>query len=293
MTYLLHLFILVGIYAILSMSLNLISGYTGLLSIAHAGFYGIGAYVAALMALHAHTNFLLNIACGIVAAGLLSLVVAVPSLRLRGDYFVIATFAFQIIAFSIMNNWVSVTAGPFGLPGIPRPEILGFTFVTHIHFLVLVGAFAVLALFFLNRIVHSPYGRVLRAIREDEVFTQSLGKNVTYFKISVFVTGAAIASIGGALYAHYITFIDPTSFTINESIFILAIVIIGGSGNLVGSIVGALVLVMVPEFFRFIGMPSAIAANMRQIFYGGLLVLFMMFMPEGFLGEYTFKKGER
>lgn len=293
MTYLLHIFILIGIYVIVSQSLNLISGYTGLLSIAHAGFYGIGAYVAALMALHWQTNFLLNMACAAGLAGLLGLVVAVPSLRLRGDYFVIATFAFQIIAFSVMNNWGSVTAGPLGLPGIPRPEILGFTFTTHVHFLILVGIFAILAFLFLNRLVHSPYGRVLRAIREDEVFPQSLGKNVTHFKVSVFVIGAAIASIGGALYAHYITFIDPTSFTINESIFILAIVIIGGSGNLVGSIVGATVLIMVPEFLRFVGMPSSIAANMRQILYGGLLVLFMMFMPEGFVGEYAFKKGER
>jgi len=293
MTYLLHIFILIGIYVIVAQSLNLISGYTGLLSIAHAGFYGIGAYVAALMVLHFHTNFLLNMACAAVLAGLLGFVVAIPSLRLHGDYFVIATFAFQIIAFSIMNNWVSVTAGPLGLPGIPRPEILGFTFTTHVHFLALVGFFAVLTFLFLNRLVRSPYGRVLRAIREDEVFSQSLGKNVTHFKVSVFIIGAAIASIGGALYAHYITFIDPTSFTINESIFILAIVIIGGSGNLIGSIVGATVLIMVPEFLRFVGMPSSVAANMRQILYGGLLVLFMMFMPEGFVGEYAFKKGER
>jgi len=292
MTYLLHIFILIGIYVIVSMALNLISGYTGLLSIAHAGFYGVGAYVAALMSLHYGTNFLLNMACGAAVAGVLGLIVAIPSLRLRGDYFVIATFAFQVLAFSVMNNWVELTAGPLGLPGIPRPEIFGFTFTTHVHFLILVGIFAVLAFLFCNRLVHSPYGRVLRAIREDEIFPQALGKNVTRYKIGVFVIGAAIASVGGALYAYYITFIDPTSFTIMESIFILSIVIIGGSGNLVGSIVGATVLIMVPEFLRFVGMPSSIAANMRQIFYGGLLVLFMMFLPEGFVGEFAFKKGE-
>ncbi len=126
MTYLLHIFILIGIYVILSVSLNLLAGYTGILSMAHAAFYGIGAYVVALLALSVHTPFILNILLAIIAAGAFGAIVGIPSLRIKDDYFIIATFAFQIITFSVLNNLVSFTGGPMGLPGIPQPVIFGF-----------------------------------------------------------------------------------------------------------------------------------------------------------------------
>jgi branched-chain amino acid transport system permease protein len=293
MEYLLHIFILIGIYVILSISLNLIAGYTGILSIAHAAFYGVGAYVAALMALKLQTPFLANVVCAIILAGLFGALVGVPSLRIRDDYFVIATFAFQVITFSVLNNWVSFTSGPMGLPGIPQPSIFGLQVSSHWRFLVLVAVFAVLVFLVARRIVESPFGRVLKAIREDEVFALAAGKNVAAYKVLVFVIGAAMASVAGTLYATYITFIDPTSFTVMESIFIISIVIIGGAGNLWGSVLGATVLVILPEALRFIGLPSSVAANVRQIIYGGLLVAFMMWRPQGFLGEYAFKKGDQ
>lgn len=292
MEYLFHILILIGIYVILSVSLNLIAGYTGLLSIAHAAFYGVGAYVAALMALKLHSPFLVNIVCAVILSGLLGALVGIPSLRIRGDYFVIATFAFQIITFSVLNNWVSFTSGPMGLPGIPQPTIFGLKVSSHLGFLVLVGFFCALTLWITRRIVQSPLGRVLKAIREDEVFVQAAGKNIAGYKVLVFVIGAGIAAVAGVMYAHYISFIDPTSFTVMESIFILSIVIIGGSGSLWGPVVGAVVLVTLPELLRFIGLPSAIAANIRQILYGGLLVAFMMWRPRGLLGEYAFQSGE-
>lgn len=292
MEYLLHILILIGIYAILSVSLNLIAGYTGILSIAHAAFYGVGAYVAALMALKLHSPFLINVICSIVLSGLLGALVGIPSLRIRDDYFVIATFAFQVITFSVLNNWVSFTGGPMGLPGIPHPTVFGLRVSSDLGFLVLVGGFCALTLWVTRRIVQSPIGRVLKAIREDEVFAQAAGKNVASYKVLVFVIGAGMAAIAGAMYAHYITFIDPTSFTVMESIFIISIVIIGGSGSLWGPVVGAVVLVVLPELLRFIGLPSPVAANLRQIIYGGLLVAFMMWRPRGFLGEYAFRGGE-
>ncbi len=292
MEYPLHILILMGIYAILAMSLNLIAGYTGLLSLAHAAFYGIGAYVAALMALNLHTPFLLNILCAVVLSGLLGALVGIPSLRIRDDYFVIATFAFQVITFSVLNNWVSFTGGPMGLPGIPQPTIFGLQVSSHLGFLILVGVFCVLTLWVTHRIVGSPFGRVLKAIREDEVLAQAAGKNVAAHKVLVFVIGAGMAAVAGVMYAHYISFIDPTSFTVMESIFILSIVIIGGAGSLWGPVVGAVVLVVLPELLRFIGLPSSVAANLRQIIYGGLLVAFMMWRPRGFLGEYAFQGKE-
>ncbi len=288
MEYLLHILILIGIYVVLAESLNLIVGYTGLLSIAHAAFYGVGAYVAALMALRLGSPFVINVICAVLISGLLGGLVGIPSLRIREHYFVIATFAFQVIAFSILNNWVSFTGGPMGLPGIPQPVIFGWTISSHFEFLLLVGAFVILVFSVCHVIVRSPFGRVLTAVREDEVFALSAGKNVAAYKVAVFVIGSGMAAIAGALYAHYISFIDPTSFTVMESIFIISIVIIGGAGSLWGPVVGAVVLVMLPEILRFVGMPSSIAANMRQILYGGLLVAFMMWRPQGLIGKYGF-----
>ena len=290
MTYLIHILIYIAIYVILAVSLNLLAGYTGILSIAHAGFYGIGAYAGALLAVHFGVNFLLGMAVGMIVAGLVALVVAFPSLRVHDDYLVIATFGFQMILFSIFNNWVSLTKGPLGIPGIPKASIFGFVFDNHVKFLFLSIVFAILIFLFCKTLIQSPFGRVLKAIREDEVFTQSLGKPVTRYKVTAFVLSAMMAAIAGSLYAHYITFIDPTSFTILESIFIVSIVIIGGPGSLWGSLLGAVVLVSLPELLRFIGMPSAIAANMRQIMYGALLVIFMLFRPKGFIGEYDLAK---
>ena len=290
MEYILHILILIGIYTILSVSLNLLVGYTGILSIAHAAFYGVGAYVAALMALKLQTPFLLNLFLAVIASGLFGALVGIPSLRLRDDYFVIATFAFQIITFSILNNIVDFTGGPLGLPGIPQPNIFGFEITSHIEFLILVIILAGLTFGISNKIVKSPFGRLLKAIREDEIFVKAAGRNVSSAKVKVFVISASLASIAGVVYATYITYIDPTSFTIMESIFIISIVIIGGSANLKGSIVGAIVLVALPELLRFIGLPNSIAANIRQILYGALLVIFMLWRPQGFLGEYKFNK---
>jgi branched-chain amino acid transport system permease protein len=289
MAYFLHILILINIYIIIAISLNLIAGYTGILSIAHAAFYGVGAYVAALLAVNYGTPFLLNLIAAMIMAGAVAAVVAFPSLRIHDDYLVIATFGFQMILFSIFNNWVSLTRGPLGIPGIPQPKIFGIAVTSHVGFLILTGLLALLVYLFARRLVDSPFGRVLKAIREDEIFAQALGKNVIRYKILVFVIGGALAAIAGTLYAHYVTFIDPTSFTILESIFMISIVIVGGAGSLTGSIIGAAVLIVIPEMLRFLGMPNAIAANMRQIIYGALLVVMMMFRPKGLVGEYELK----
>ncbi|NUO80374.1 branched-chain amino acid ABC transporter permease [candidate division KSB1 bacterium] len=289
MAYLLHILILINIYIIIAISLNLIAGYTGILSIAHAAFYGVGAYVAALFAVNYGTPFLLNLIVAMAMAGAVAAVVAFPSLRIHDDYLVIATFGFQMILFSIFNNWVGLTRGPLGIPGIPQPNIFGFAITSHVEYLALSGVCALAVYFFAKRVIESPFGRVLKAIREDEIFTQALGKNVTRYKILVFVMGGALVAIAGALYAHYVTFIDPTSFTILESIFMISIVIVGGAGSLKGSVIGAAVLIVLPEMLRFLGMPNAIAANMRQIIYGALLVVMMIFRPKGLVGEYELK----
>jgi branched-chain amino acid transport system permease protein len=285
--YLLHILTIIGLYVILSVSLNLLTGYTGLLSLAHAAFFGIGAYTAGLMAVNLHTPFLVNILGAAVLSGLLGMLLALPSLRVRDDYLAITTFAFQVMVFGLLNNWGALTGGPQGLNGIPRPTILGITIVSNAQFFILTACLCAITILISARLANAPFGRVLRTIREDEVFALSLGKNVAKYKITVFMLSASLAALAGSIYAYYIVSIDPTGFTIMESIFIIAILIIGGSGSILGPVVGAIILVTLPEILRSIGMPDALAANLRQIIYGGLLVIFMVWRPQGILGRYS------
>ena len=290
MEYLLNILIFAAIYTTLAVSLDLLAGRAGLMSIAHAAFYGLGAYTSALLAVQFGASFITGVLAGMVVAILISLIVSLPSLRLRDDYFVIATFGFQMILFSVFNNWIELTRGPMGISGIPQPDIFGWHVTSHLDFLILAAAFACFTYFVVYRLTSSPFGRVLHAIREDEVFAKAHGKNTLRFKVTAFAVSAALAASAGSLYAHYISYIDPTSFTVMESILIISMVIIGGAGSLWGPLVGAVVLVTLPEALRFVGLPSAVAANLRQIIYGSLLVIMMMFRPRGLVGKYGFNK---
>jgi len=290
MDYVVHILILVATYMVLAMSLDLLAGSTGLLSISHAAFCGLGAYTSALLATCFGVPFFIGLLAGMAVAALISFIVSLPSLRLHDDYFVIATFGFQMILFSIFNNWIGLTRGPLGIPGIPQPILFGWHVSSRLDFLILGAALAGFAYFVVHRIISAPFGRVLHAIREDEVFAKALGKNTLYFKVTAFAVSAALAASAGSLYAHYITYIDPTSFTVIESILIISMVIIGGAGSTWGPLVGAAVLVVLPEALRFVGLPSGVAANLRQIIYGSLLVIMMMFRPCGLVGKYGFSK---
>ena len=273
MEYLLHLLILICIYTILSQSLSLVAGYSGQISLAHAGFYGIGAYSAALMAVNFGTPALLNILIALIISGIIAYIVAKVAVKTVDDYYVVITLGIQVVIFSIMNNWQSVTNGPLGISGIPTITFFGIPLESKWAFLSLSVVLTALVWFILHNITKSPFGRVLRALSEDEVYTDSLGKNVGQAKVVSFVISGMLASIAGVLYAYYISYIDPTSFTLDESIFILSIVIIGGMRNLRGVFLAAVFLVLLPEALRFVGMPSSIAANMRQIIYGIALII--------------------
>lgn len=273
MEYILHLAIIICIYTILSQSLSLVAGYSGQISLAHAGFYGIGAYTTALLSVNYNMPALFNLIVALLLSGIIAFIVAKVAVKTIDDYYIIITLGIQVVIFSIMNNWQNVTNGPLGIPGIPPFKILGFAFEGKISFLLLSVFFAGLVWLILKRLTASPFGTVLRALSEDEVYAKSLGKNVENAKITSFVISGMLASIAGVLYAHYISYIDPTSFTVDESIFILSIVIIGGMRNLKGIFLASVFLVLLPEALRFVGMPSAIAANMRQIIYGVALIL--------------------
>lgn len=286
MEYLIHIFILIGIYGILAISLNLVVGYTGLLSITHAVFHGVGAYVVAILLTRYGLNFFVAAAAAVLITVCVSAFIGFVLSRFRDDFYALGSFGFNIIAFGIMLNWQSLTRGPFGIPGITRPELLGFSFSENLHFLVLLLATLALVYIISQIIVKSSFGRVLQCIREDEQVVQVLGYKTHYYKLAVFIFSAVLASIAGAFFASYISFIDPSSFALMESIFILAMIILGGLANNKGALVGVIILIILPEALRFVGFPSEIAAQMRQVIYGLMLVLMMLYRPQGFLGKY-------
>ena len=290
MEYLIHLAILFAIYGILGISLNLVVGYTGLLSVTHAAFYGIGAYATAILLTSFGINFFISVIAAIIISAIIALLIGLILSKFDDDYYALASFGFNIIIFSVFLNWQELTRGLLGIPGIGRPsfEISYFQFLISNNFEFLILAFLFLAMIYFasSFIVNSSFGRVLKAIREDEKAIQVFGYKTLYYKLAIFVISAAMAAVAGSLFASYITFIDPSSFWLMESIFILAIVILGGLSNLKGSLLGALFLILLPEALRFVGLPNDIAAQMRQVIYGVILILLMLYRPQGLVGEY-------
>lgn len=286
MEYLIHIVILVSIYGILGLSLNLVVGEVGLLSVTQAAFYGIGAYATALLLINTGLNFFIAMALGMLITGVVAFAIGTVLSPLDGHFYVLATIGFNYIVFSIFLNWQSVTQGPLGISGIPRPELFGFQFTENTAFLILAAVLLALVYGVCTFITKSSFGRVLKAIREDEQAISVFGYATTYYKLAIFVISAMLAALAGSLLASYITFIDPSSFALNESIFILAIVILGGLSSSRGAILGALFLIVLPEVLRFVGFPTDIAAQMRQVTYGLILVLLMLYRPQGFLGTF-------
>lgn len=286
MEYLIHLGILFGVYAILGVSLNLVVGYTGLLSVAHAAFYGIGAYATAILMTSFGMNFFLSVIIGIVTVIITSFLIGIVLSKFDGDYYALGSLGFGVIVFSVFLNWQELTRGPLGIPGISKPELFGIDFSSSFSFLILVLTFLVLIYLAGQFIANSSFGRVLKAIREDEKALQVFGYNTLYFKLAIFVISATMASVAGSLLASYITFIDPSTFTLMESVFVLAIIILGGLANNKGAVLGALFLILLPEILRFVGFPTDIAAQMRQVIYGLILIFLMLYRPQGLIGEY-------
>ncbi len=286
MEYIIHLAVLLSIYSILALSLNLIVGYTGLFSIAHAAFYGIGAYSTAILFLNFEMNFFLTVIIGVGVTFIISLLIGMVLSRFNDDYYAIASIGVTLIAYLIFLNWPWLTEGAMGIPGVPKPAVYGYTITSNMSFLILMLV-VLSGIYLLCRfIVRSSFGRALKAIRENEKALQVYGYNTTYYKLAIFAIGAMMTSIAGSFFGSYMTFVGPSMFELRESIFIVVIIVMGGLGTLRGSIVGALFLILFPESLRFIGIPDTVAAQMEQIIYGAILVLLMLYRPQGFIGEY-------
>jgi len=281
------LVVYVEIYAILALSLNLIAGYTGLLSLCHAAFYAIGAYVTAVGMTAGGWNFWFALLMSGIMASILGFFVGLPTLRLKGDYLAIATLGFGEVVKNVIINWDSLTRGPNGINGVPAPVVFGiqFGFDTRFGYVLLYAVFVVLTYAVVWRVVHSRFGRALEAIREDEVVVGAMGINAVKYKVVAFSLGAFFAGIAGSLWAIYNQSVAPQTFDFMLSVMILCMVVLGGLGNSLGALMGTVVLVLLSEAPRLTGLTSVVPAQFNQMFFGLLLIVVMIFRPQGVLGR--------
>ena len=286
MEYLLSLAVFATIYTVAALSLNLLIGHAGIFSVAHATFFGIGAYATAILTTRAIGLFPVAMVLGAIVAGAVGWVFARATLRVSGDYMVVASFALLVIFTQVFTNWTSVTGGGAGLPAVPRPGLVdGELLGSNVWFLLLCIAVAAVTYFVSYRLVHSPLGRVLRALREDEDAAASLGKFVRRFRAVVFTVSSAMAAVAGSLYAHYMSYVSPLDFTVQVTVLILTMVIVAGTNRLWAVPLAAVLVMAITDGVRYVELPAQIAPGAQQILYGLMLLLFAVLLPQGLFGR--------
>jgi branched-chain amino acid transport system permease protein len=277
---------LAAIYVMLGLSTNLLVGIVGIFSVSQAAVFGVGAYIVAHFLMAAEPlSFLPALAIAMLCCVGLNILVTLPSLRVSGDYFVVTSFGIQLLATAVFTNWTAGTGGANGLPGIPPPDVFGYQLDSTFQLMALCLSGLLLACLCFWLIMRAPFGRLLRAIREDELAVAAAGKNVLRAKVSAAALAGAFAGMAGGMYATFLSFIDPSSFDLDASILLLTMVVVGGARTLAGSIVGPFLLLAMPQALSMLDIPTTIAAAARQLIYGVLLIAFMLFRPQGLLGE--------
>lgn len=284
MNFLLSYIILAQIYAILAISTNLMVGIIGIFSVAQAAIMGIGAYIYALCAMNG-LDFATSAVIAISVCAIFNILTSLPALRLAGDYFVVTSFGIQIIASAVFINWAGVTGGATGIPNIPAPTLFGLAADTNNEFIVISSLALVLAATIFWLMMRSVYGRMLNAIRLDEIAAAAAGRDVLGAKLGVAAVSGGLAAMGGVLFASYFSYIDPSSFEIHVSVLFLTMLVVGGARTLTGSILGPLVILAIPQLLALIELPSTIVGPMRQLAYGVILVAFMLLRPQGIAGQ--------
>lgn len=275
--YFIHILVMAGINILLVLSLNIISGFVGYISLGHAAFFGIGAYTSALLALKGVPVWIAMF-LSMPTTALIGFLIGYPVLRLKGHFFAIATLGFGQIVHLILMNWMDVTRGPMGISGIPKPEaILGLDFSQKIHYYYLALLLVILVIYLSLRIKNSKSGRALLAIKTDDVTASTMGVDVTYYRIFAFVWSAAIAGLAGSFYAHFVLFLSPETFKLATSINILLMLLIGGIGSISGSVLGGLFITVLSEYLRTF-------ADYQMLIYGALIVVVVIFAPKGLQG---------
>ena len=290
MEHLTGLIVELNIYILLVLSASLTIGMVNLLTLCQSAFYGIGAFIATFILMNFHVPILVILVAVTLTTGLFSFVLSYASFKLKGDYFVLATMGFQLIVYSILCTWESVTKGTAGIDEIPSARVLGMwelsgEWAHPILSLILVVA----ALFLFYWLHHSPFGRELRAIKADELTVQSLGRNTAAAKSWAFFISAAIAGAAGVVWASFTHHIQPEAFDLSKSILIVVALFIGGIGSIEGSVIGAMLIVLLPELLKMIGFPESVAAPLHEAAYGLALILIVFFFPHGIAGKTKFK----
>ncbi|RLP28412.1 branched-chain amino acid ABC transporter permease [Mesorhizobium sp. YM1C-6-2] len=280
--YYLRIIVLSGFYIVLAVSLNITTGFTGLLSVGHAAFFGIGAYITALLTVGAEWSFWPAFLLSAAASAAVGAALGFVSIRLRGDYLAIATICFAEVLRLLALNWISVTRGPMGVPGIPAPRLFGVSLDSQQAFYYLIGVAVVLVIYTAHVIQASPFGRALFALRDNEMAAEAMGIDTRLYKVAAFTTGAMFAGLAGSLYAPWLTFISPDNFSYLESVMILCMLIVGGLGNIWGVAFGAVLLTFSLEILR----PFE---TFRMAIYGALLVALMIYRPQGLFGNLGWK----
>lgn len=266
--------VMCAIYSLLALSLNLLTGIAGQVSLGHAAFYAVGAYTSALMALRLGTPLWISMPAAMMMGAAMGFVTYLPSRRVSGGYLAIVTMGIGEIVRLTLINWQSLTRGPMGLPGVPQAKVFGQVLTSPYQYYLFVMPMALIALMLLVSLSRSNAGRKLNAVRIDPIAAESMGIYPNRMKALAFTLSGAIAALAGALYAHFIGFIDPGSFRSDESITILCMVVLGGMGNLPGSVLAAFLLTILPEFLRGLD-------NVRMLIYGALLVVMMLIKTTG------------
>ncbi|VXB61468.1 ABC transporter permease subunit [Aeromicrobium sp. 9AM] len=290
--YLISLLGLLPIFVILGISFNLLLGYGGLLSVSHGGFFGVGAYGTAILIKDYQLEFLPAVLIGAVIAGVMSLSVGYAAGRLSDEFLFIVTIAVQVALVELFNN-LELTGRSAGIAGIPRPTLFGQQLESSTQVMMLSWVFLAIITAVCWRVVHSPYGRLLKALREDVPAARSLGKRALWTKVTVFAFSSAIAGVAGGLYAMHTLYISPAEFTLDRTVEILSITIIGGLAAYWGPFVGALVVLALPELLSFANIPDSVAGPVNGIIYTLVVLLILIYRPRGVLGRDPVKVAER
>jgi branched-chain amino acid transport system permease protein len=274
--YYLGVLVVIAIHSIIALGLDLLMGYAGQISLGHASFYGLGAYITGVLSAHWHWPPLAGLAVALPTVALIAWLIGVPTLKLHGHYLAMATLGFGIIVFIFFNELGELTGGPSGLIGIEPMNLFGMTFNSDREWYFLSVIFLLVVLLLSINVVRSRVGRALRAIHGSEVASGVLGVNISRYKVGIFVLSALYAALAGWLYAHYITFISPSSFTFMFSVKLVTMVVIGSLGSLWGAIFGAALLTSLPELLY-------VFHNYETLVFGTILIVVMIFMPMGLM----------
>ncbi|MGA1867162.1 MAG: branched-chain amino acid ABC transporter permease [bacterium] len=276
--YYISVMVVVGFYSLIVIGLAMLMGYAGQISLGHAAFYGLGAYTSGILCTRYECNPWLAILCGLILTGTVAYIIGVPSLKLKGHYLAMATLGFGEIVYIAFNELSGLTGGPSGMTSIPYLSIGGISFDTDFRFYWLLWGVVLVCIVLSMNIVNSRVGRALRAIHGSEAAAQCMGINVTYYKVQIFVLSALMASLAGSFYAHFVTFISPSSFGFMQSIMLATMVVIGGMSEIWGACLGAFILTILPEYLHLFH-------DYEVLIFGTILMIIMILMPKGlFMG---------